>query len=55
MFATRPDIVVNREGQLVLILDTKWKRLTGGIEARASMRPIYSSKSTFISNRSAES
>ncbi|KQU01826.1 restriction endonuclease [Methylobacterium sp. Leaf469] len=29
LFATRPDIVVSRAGQPVLILDTKWKRLAG--------------------------
>lgn len=34
LFATRPDIVVTRENRPILILDTKWKRLTGGFEDR---------------------
>ncbi len=32
LFATRPDAVVGRFGRTVLILDTKWKRLTGALE-----------------------
>jgi 5-methylcytosine-specific restriction enzyme subunit McrC len=31
-FATRPDIVVSRDGEPVLIIDTKWKRLKGAID-----------------------
>jgi len=31
-FATRPDIVVRREGKIALIVDTKWKRLKGALE-----------------------
>jgi 5-methylcytosine-specific restriction enzyme subunit McrC len=31
-FATRPDIVVSRGAELMLIIDTKWKRLTGAID-----------------------
>jgi 5-methylcytosine-specific restriction enzyme subunit McrC len=31
-FATRPDIVIRQGGVPVLILDTKWKRLTGAID-----------------------
>lgn len=34
LFATRPDIVVSRAGHPVLVLDTKWKRLTNAIEDR---------------------
>ncbi|WP_132249209.1 McrC family protein [Methylobacterium segetis] len=32
LFATRPDIVVTRAGRAVMILDTKWKRLTSSTE-----------------------
>jgi 5-methylcytosine-specific restriction enzyme subunit McrC len=31
-FATKPDIVIRRDGRIVLIVDTKWKRLKGAIE-----------------------
>lgn len=31
-FATRPDVVVSREGVPVLIIDTKWKRLAGAAD-----------------------
>jgi 5-methylcytosine-specific restriction enzyme subunit McrC len=31
-FATRPDIVVSRDGKPVLVIDTKWKRLKGAID-----------------------
>lgn len=31
-FATRPDIVVSRQGAPVMIIDTKWKRLKGAID-----------------------
>ena len=31
-FATRPDIVVSRNTEHLLIIDTKWKRLTGPID-----------------------
>lgn len=31
-FATRPDIVVSRSGEAVLVIDTKWKRLTGVVD-----------------------
>lgn len=31
-FATRPDIVVSRNGKPLLIIDTKWKRLKGAID-----------------------
>jgi 5-methylcytosine-specific restriction enzyme subunit McrC len=31
-FTTRPDIVISRDGERVLIADTKWKRLTGAID-----------------------
>jgi 5-methylcytosine-specific restriction enzyme subunit McrC len=31
-FATRPDIVISREGKRLLIIDTKWKRLKGKID-----------------------
>ena len=30
-FATRPDIVISRDGAPLLIVDTKWKRLKGAI------------------------
>ena len=33
-FATRPDIVVSRGGAPILIVDTKWKRLKGAVDAR---------------------
>ena len=33
-FATRPDIVVSRGGVPILIVDTKWKRLKGDVDAR---------------------
>ena len=31
-FATRPDIVVSRGGEPVLVIDTKWKRLKGALD-----------------------
>ncbi|MBR1214626.1 restriction endonuclease [Bradyrhizobium sp. JYMT SZCCT0180] len=31
-FATRPDIVVSKDGKPLLIIDTKWKRLKGEID-----------------------
>jgi 5-methylcytosine-specific restriction enzyme subunit McrC len=31
-FATRPDIVISRAGERLLIIDTKWKRLKGEID-----------------------
>ncbi|OKO71031.1 restriction endonuclease [Bradyrhizobium sp. NAS96.2] len=31
-FATRPDVVVSRNGKPLLVVDTKWKRLKGAIE-----------------------
>jgi 5-methylcytosine-specific restriction enzyme subunit McrC len=33
-FATRPDIVISRGGERLLIIDTKWKRLKGAINDR---------------------
>lgn len=32
LFATRPDAVVSRAGRTILVLDTKWKRLTAAVE-----------------------
>ena len=31
-FATRPDIVVMRDGEAMVIIDTKWKRLKGALD-----------------------
>jgi 5-methylcytosine-specific restriction enzyme subunit McrC len=31
-FATRPDITIYKDGDPVLIVDTKWKRLKGAID-----------------------
>jgi 5-methylcytosine-specific restriction enzyme subunit McrC len=31
-FATRPDIIVSKDGKPLLIIDTKWKRLKGEID-----------------------
>jgi 5-methylcytosine-specific restriction enzyme subunit McrC len=31
-FATRPDIVISRAGKPVLVIDTKWKRLSGALD-----------------------
>lgn len=31
-FATRPDIVISRGDEVILIIDTKWKRLKGAID-----------------------
>jgi 5-methylcytosine-specific restriction enzyme subunit McrC len=31
-FATKPDIVISREGKRLLIIDTKWKRLKGEMD-----------------------